>query len=168
MFRTPSITPVFGLRREIDRLFDDMYGNVSGRPGWTPAVDVREDEKELTILAELPGLKQDDVEVTCDNGVLTIRGEKSEERKEGDDRRYHLVERTYGSFTRSFQLPQAVDESKIEGSFENGVLTVRIPKAALPQPKRIQINTGSGTGSRRISGEKNAERQTNERAASSR
>lgn len=170
MFRTQSLTPVFGLRREIDRLFDDMYGNVSGRPGWTPAVDVREDDKELTILAELPGLKQDEVEVTCDNGVLTIRGEKSEERKEGDDRRYHLVERTYGSFTRSFQLPQGVDESKIEGSFENGVLTVRIPKAALPQPKRIQINTGAAasTGSRRISGEKTTEKQTTERAASSR
>lgn len=170
MFRTPSITPVFGLRREIDRLFDDMYGSVAGRAGWIPAVDVREDDKELTILAELPGLKQDDVEVTCDNGVLTIRGEKSEERKEGDERHYHLVERTYGSFTRSFQLPQAVDESKIEGSFDNGVLTVRIPKTALPQPKRIQINPGTtaSTGSRRISGEKTTEKQTTERAASSR
>jgi HSP20 family protein len=169
MFRTPSITPVFGLRREIDRLFDDMYGSVAGRAGWIPAVDVREDDKEVTILAELPGLKQDDVEVTCDNGVLTIRGEKSEERKEGDDRRYHLVERTYGSFTRSFQLPQGVDETKIDGSFENGVLTVHIPKTALPQPKRIQISSGAAsTGSRRISAEKTTEKQMTGRAASSR
>lgn len=151
MLYRSTLAPVFGLRREIDRLFDDMYGNVSPRTGWTPAVDVREDEKELTILAELPGLRMEDVEVTCDNGVLTIRGEKSEERKEGDDRRYHLVERTYGSFTRSFQLPQGVDESKIEGSFENGILTVRIPKAALPQPKRINISAaGTRDGAKQI------------------
>jgi HSP20 family protein len=167
MFRSPSITPVFGLRREIDRLFDDMYGSVAGRAGWIPAVDVREDDKEVTILAELPGLKQDDVEVNYDNGVLTIRGEKSEERKEGDDRTYHLVERTYGSFTRSFQLPLGVDETKINGTFENGVLTVRIPKAALPQPKRIQISSGAATGSRQIGTQKSTEKQT-EKTASSR
>ena len=148
MYRS-TLAPVFGLRREIDRLFDDMYGNTTTRSAWSPAVDVREDDKELTILAELPGLTGENVEVTCDNGILTIRGEKAEERKEGDERRYHLVERTWGSFTRSFQLPQGVDESKIDGSFENGILTVRIPKAALPQPKRINI-AGANTGTQRI------------------
>ncbi len=83
--------------------------------------------------------------MTCDNGVLTVRGEKSETRKEGEEGRYHLVERSYGSFARSFQLPQGVDESKIEGSFDNGLLKVRIPKAALPQPKRINISVEPGT-----------------------
>ena len=147
-----SMTPVLGLRREIDRMFDDVFGNTinESRTAWAPAVDIREDDKELTILAELPGIKPEQVEVTCDNGVLTVRGEKSETRKEGDERRYHLVERSYGSFARSFQLPQGVDESKIEAGFENGVLLVRIPKAALPQPKRIQINASGNSAQRQI------------------
>lgn len=155
-----SIVPVIGLRREIDRMFDDVFGNTinESRSTWAPTVDIREDDKELTILAELPGIRPEQVEVTCDNGILTVRGEKSETRKEGDERRYHLVERSYGSFARSFQLPQGVDESKIEAGFEDGVLTVRIPKAALPQPKRIQINAGGN----------NRQGQINESAEASR
>ena len=124
------------------------------RMSWAPMVDIQEDEKEIAIVAELPGLKPEQVEVTCENGVLNIRGEKSEERKEDDqNRRYHLVERTYGSFSRSFQLPQGLDESKIEAGFDNGVLTVRVPKAALPQPKKIQINAGAGAQKRVESGD---------------
>ena len=146
-----SLTPAFGLRREIDRLFDDMFGHMAlqSQSGWSPAVDIREDDKELSILAELPGMNPEEVEITSDNGILTIRGEKSEIRREGEERRYHLVERNYGTFTRSFQLPQGVDESKIEAGFDNGLLTVRIPKAALPQPKRIAIHGGE-SGDRRI------------------
>lgn len=160
MYRS-SLTPAFGLRREIDRLFDDMFGHTAlqTQSAWSPAVDIREDEKELTILAELPGMKLDDVEITCDNGILTIRGEKSETRKEGDERRYHLVERSYGAFTRSFQLPQGVDESKIEAAFDDGLLTVRIPKAALPQPKRIEIQ-GARTGERQIEATRSGEKAT--------
>lgn len=154
-----SLTPAFGLRREIDRLFDDMFGHTAlqTQSAWSPAVDIREDEKELTILAELPGMKPENVEITCDNGILTVRGEKSETRKEGDERRYHLVERSYGAFTRSFQLPQGVDESKIEAGFDNGLLTVRIPKTALPQPKRIEIQ-GARTGERQIEATRSGEK----------
>jgi HSP20 family protein len=153
-----SLTPAFGLRREIDRLFDDMFGHTAlqSQSAWSPAVDIREDDKELSILAELPGMKPEEVEITSDNGILTIRGEKSETRKEGDERRYHLVERSYGTFTRSFQLPQGVDESKIEADFDNGLLTVRIPKAALPQPKRITIHGGEA-GARRIETDRSGE-----------
>ncbi|MEJ7760787.1 MAG: Hsp20/alpha crystallin family protein [Gemmatimonadaceae bacterium] len=78
---------------------------------------------------------------------MTVRGEKRGERTEGEDSRYHLVERSYGSFTRSFQLPQGLDESKIEAEANNGILSIRIPKAALPQPRRIEI--GKAAGSRR-------------------
>lgn len=147
-----SLAAPFGLRREIDKLFDEAF--VGGRRmSWAPVVDIQEDEKEIAIVAELPGLRPEQVEVTCENGVLNIRGEKSEERKEDDQtRRYHLVERTYGNFSRSFQLPQGLDESKIEAGFDNGILTVRVPKAALPQPKKIQINAGSGTQRRVESG----------------
>lgn len=148
-----TLTAPFGLRREIDRLFDEALMGGGRRTQWAPVVDIQEDEKEIAIVAELPGMKPEQVEVTCENGVLNIRGEKSEERKEDDqNRRYHLVERTYGSFNRSFQLPQGLDESKIEASFDNGVLTVHVPKAALPQPKKIQINTGSSSQGRVESG----------------
>src|SRR5687768_5221112 len=137
-----SVTPFVGLRREIDRLFDDATGGGSTRMAWMPAVDVREDASNLTLEFELPGLEPDQVEVTAENGVLTVRGEKRAERKEGDERRYHLVERTYGSFSRSFQLPAGIDEEQIDAQFENGVLHVRIPKAALPRPRKIEIQRG--------------------------
>lgn len=148
LYGTTLATP-FGLRREIDKLFDEAMGSGGHGVGWAPVVDIQEDEREIAIVAELPGLKPEQVEVTCENGVLNIRGEKSAERKENDQsRRYHLVERGYGAFSRSFQLPQGLDESKIEASFDHGVLTVHVPKAALPQPKKIQINAGSGSQER--------------------
>ena len=153
LYRTSPTAPVFGLRREIDRLFEDTFGRGEGGTMWTPAVDVQENQNELRLDVELPGLNPEEVEITADNGVLTIRGEKQIERKEGDDSRYHVVERSYGSFTRSFQLPQGLDESRIEASFNNGILGIHIPKSALPQPKKIQIRTGAagevGAGSQR-------------------
>jgi HSP20 family protein len=140
VYRTTLSAPVFGLRREIDRLFEDTFGRGDGTTSWSPAVDVRESDKEVRIEVELPGIKPEEVELTSENGVLTIRGEKRGERKEGDEQnRYHLVERSYGSFVRSFQLPQGLDESKIEASYNDGILSVHIPKTALPQPRRIQI-----------------------------
>lgn len=136
-----AATPVFGLRREMNRLFDDVLTRTTPNAAWAPPVDVREDDREISLDVELPGVKPEDVEVTCDNGLLSIRGQKSAERREGSDGEYHLVERTYGTFTRSFRLPKGVDDSKITADFEHGVLRVRVPKAALPQPKKIQIGT---------------------------
>ena len=119
------------------------FGGESRRTGWAPAVDIREDNKEIVLEIELPGIKPSDVEVTAENGVLTIRGEKQSTSTEGIEGRYHVVERSYGSFTRSFQLPSAVDEQRIEADFEDGLLSVRIPKAALAQPRKIEIrNSG--------------------------
>lgn len=144
MYRMTAATPVFSLRREIDRLFDDAFGgNARNSAMWAPPVDVRESQNELTLSFEVPGVLPEQIEVTVDNGVLTVKGEKREERKEGDEGQYHVLERTYGTFTRSFQLPKSLDESKIEAKHEHGILTVRIPKAALPQPKKIAINAGS-------------------------
>jgi HSP20 family protein len=129
---------LFGLRRDIDRLFEDAF---SGRGGstWVPPVNVRENNDEIGLDVELPGIKPENVEITIENGLLTISGEKREERKEGEEGRYHLVERSYGSFTRSFTLPQGIDEEQIDAQFHDGLLSVRIPKSALPQPRRIQI-----------------------------
>ena len=145
VYRGALTGPVFGLRREIDRLFEDTFGGDTRRTGWVPAVDIREDSKEIALEVELPGIKPSDVEVTAENGVLTIRGEKQGGTStEGSEGRYHVVERTYGSFTRSFQLPTGVDEQRIEADFTDGLLTVRIPKAALARPRRIEIrNSGS-------------------------
>jgi HSP20 family protein len=158
VYRTTLTGPVFGLRREIDRLFEDTFGRDAGRAsGWSPAVDVREDTKEIALEIELPGIKPSDVEVTAENGVLTIRGEKQSTTTEGNEGRYHVVERAYGTFLRSFQLPQGVDENRIEAEFADGLLTVHVPKAALPQPRRIEIrNSGSqpvvqGTGTNKSS-----------------
>src|ERR1700716_406405 len=130
-------SPIFGLRREIDRLFEDTFTRDGNN--WTPAVDIKENDTDIRIDLELPGLKPEDVEITAENGLLSIRGEKRSERKEGEEGRYHVVERSYGTFMRPFTLPQGVDENQIQAEFKDGVLSIRIPKTALPQPKRIQI-----------------------------
>ena len=139
MYRTMLTSPVFGLRREIDRLFEDTFANGGDRTAWNPAVNIRETANGFEFEMELAGFKPEEVELTCDNGVLTIRGEHREERKEGEEGRYHLVERRQGEFTRSFQLPQGVNDEAIQAGFEHGLLRVRVPKAEIPKPRRIEI-----------------------------
>ena len=150
MLYTTAVTPpVFDLRREIDRLFANTFTRTQGgRTEWIPPVDIRETDQELTFEVELPGIKLEDVQVTAENGILTIHGQRTETRSEGDEARYHLVERTYGTFERRFQLPQGVDTEKIEADVELGMLAVHIPKGALPQPKTIAIKVGTNAGRR--------------------
>ncbi len=138
LYSMTTSSPIFGLRREIDRLFEDTFARDGNN--WTPAVDIKESDNDIRIDLELPGLRPEDVELTAENGLLTIRGEKHSERKEGDEGRYHVVERSYGTFMRTFTLPHGVDENQIQAEFNDGVLSIRIPKTALPQPKRIQIS----------------------------
>ncbi len=139
---TPT-APVFGLRREIDRLFEDAFRlGHTGRGDWSPAVNVRELDQELIFTIEIPGMVEKHVEVTTENGVLTVRGERTEERLEAEDGRYHLAERSYGSFVRRFQLPQGVMNEEIKADVENGLLTIHVRKAALPQAKQINITAG--------------------------
>jgi Molecular chaperone (small heat shock protein) len=98
------------------------------------------------------GVAPENLQLTTDNGVLTVSGEKRELRKDGEQHQYHLVERSYGNFSRSFRMPKNLDESKIEATFDHGVLTIHIPKAALPQPRKIEVRSGgtavSGDGSK--------------------
>ena len=155
--------PLMGLRREIDRLFEDVGTTTSGGR-WLPAADVREDENSIDIDIELPGIKPENVNISVEDGVLAVSGEKRTEREEGAEGEYHSVERRYGAFLRSFQLPQGVDESKITATFDSGVLTVEIPKSALPQPRRIQI---SAQGSREVRGKTGREQVSSGRGSAS-
>ena len=128
--RTPAWNGL--TRSNIDRLFDGFLWGDSESGSlvtWSPVTDVREDEDGLQLSMELPGLSQDDVKVSLENGVLSISGEKKrevEEGKEGSD--YRVVERRYGRFERSFTLPRGIDSDKVSAKFENGVLEIALPK----------------------------------------
>jgi HSP20 family protein len=107
-------------------------------PEWTPLADITEDEKEYLIKAELPEMKKDDVKVTVENGVLTISGERKFE-KEEKKKKYHRVERGYGTFMRSFTLPDDADFNKVNAEFKGGVLTVHVPKSEHAKPKQVEV-----------------------------
>jgi len=134
---------------EMNRMFDDMLGGLTRRSGgqqqraelteWAPAIDVVTKDGDLVIRAELPGVKQEDVDITLQNNVLTISGERKAEQEE-ERGGYYVRERRYGSFSRSLTVPEGVDESKIHARYENGVLEVAVEGAAqVQEPKRIQI-----------------------------
>lgn len=138
VYRT-TLAPLFTLRREMDRMFEDALGRGTTQGTWSPAVDVRETDAAWVFELELPGVDPALVEVMADNGVLTVRGEKLVERRNEQEARWHIVERLAGNFQRSFQLPGNVNEAKIEARFANGLLSVQVPKAEVPKPRRIEI-----------------------------
>lgn len=127
----------------LSRFFDESFFNApmreSGR--WVPPVSVSETSDELLLSAELPGMSEDDISIDLENNVLTISGQKNEVREEGDEeRRYHVYERHFGSFNRSFTLPRTVDPSDIRATFDNGILTVKMPKVAEAKGRKIEIS----------------------------
>ncbi len=131
------------LHERMNRLFDEAFARTRGEPSelagtWTPAVDVYEDPDKFMIVAELPGVSKDDVQIELKENVLTLRGERkfSEQFK---DQTCHRMERAYGQFTRSFTLPAEVEPTKVEAKFKDGVLTVTVPKAAAAKPRLIPI-----------------------------
>lgn len=126
------------MQDEMSRLLDERFYRAGESVGWTPACDIYEDEDAVTLRFELAGVDPKDVDVRFENGVLTIRGER---KLEGEDRRenYHRIERSYGTFTRSFSLPGTVDAEKIKAETKNGVLTVTLPKRAEAKPRAIQV-----------------------------
>ena len=106
---------------------------------WSPLVDITEDDKEYVIKAELPELRKEDVKVTVENGVLTMSGERKFE-KEETKKKYHRVERGYGSFVRTFALPEDADADKVKAVFKHGMLEVHLPKNEKAKPKQIEVN----------------------------
>jgi HSP20 family protein len=105
---------------------------------WTPLVDISETDSEYSIKAELPEIKKEDVKVTVEDGVLTIQGERRQE-KEEKGKKLHRIERAYGSFMRSFTVPDYVDDSKVSAEFKDGVLTLHLPKSERAKPKAIEV-----------------------------
>lgn len=144
MVRTTRFAaPVFGLRREIDKLFEDTFGNagaaLGSTNGWLPTVDIKETDDALLFDLEMPGVAEDRLEITCERGVLAVAGEKSAAKNESDEGKWHIVERTFGSFRRSFQLPTDVQEENIEATLSHGVLHLRVPKMELPKARKIEL-----------------------------
>jgi len=140
--RGPLWSEFSGIGRDFDSLFDGFFngGNARRPATWSPVVDVREDENGIHVSTELPGLTGKDVKVTVDNGVLSISGEKRREIEQGEEGSgYHLVERRYGRFERSFTLPSGVDGEKVSAKFENGVLNVDLPKSEQAKPRQIVV-----------------------------
>lgn len=105
---------------------------------WVPVVDVMETDEDFQIRAELPGVEKKDVKLSVENGVLVVSGHREQE-KEEKGKRYHKIERAYGSFARSFTVPDVVDEQKVTAEFKNGVLMVRLPKSEKARPKSIEV-----------------------------
>ena len=143
----------YDVQAEMNRMFDEMFGGLARAGGrqqgaqpmqWAPALDVLHEDGDIVVRAELPGVKQEDVDVTLHRGVLTVSGERrAEEDREGSG--FYVRERRYGSFRRSMTLPESVDEGAINARFEDGVLEVRIAgAAAVREPKRIQIEGVEG------------------------
>ncbi len=149
--QTPApMDPFSAMRSEMDRVFENFLGR-----GWpsmpglmktseqglvVPSMDIRENGSEIVIEAELPGMEEKDIDVSLNNGMLTIKGEKRSEQEKKEDN-YHLTERRYGSFQRSFRVPDTVDPDKVEASLEKGVLHVTMAKKpeATSTPKKISV-----------------------------
>lgn len=145
--RSPFVSPWLELEDMTDRLNrlfrEPGSGEASGRTMWSPSVNVEESKDELLLTAELPGMSIDDVEIEVENNVLSLRGEKKQIREEKDDRRYHVWERSYGTFERQFTLPRTVKTEGISASFKDGILHVQMPKAPEAKTRKIEIRSES-------------------------
>lgn len=124
------------------RLFEDAVTRMLSEPRtsrpWSPAVDIVETENELVVKADLPDVQLEDIDVRVENGTLSLKGERKFE-KDSADKGYHRIERSYGSFVRSFTVPSSVDTEKVSADYKNGVLTVTLPKKEAAKPKQVKV-----------------------------
>lgn len=132
------------LQSEVNRLFTRATGgDVAERQSWTPAIDVVETDDAIVLKAELAGMKPEDINIEVQDNVLTVSGERRFEEEVKEDK-FYRIERRYGSFSRSLALPPTADESKVDASYENGLLQVTVHKAEVVKPKKITVNIGAG------------------------
>jgi len=143
-----TLTPFRGattLQEQLNRLFNDAFERTAGESNltaWAPAVDIYESEHELVVKADLPDVDAKDLDIRVENNILTIRGERKFEKKI-DQQNYLRVERAYGAFSRSFSLANTVNSEAIKADYQNGVLTLSIPKRDEAKPKQIKVNVGA-------------------------
>ncbi len=140
----PAFRGLQSLQYDVNRIFDDFFrgdlltGDSFFSRDWSPAVDIVEQNDAYILKAELPGMEKDDVKITLENNLLTIRGEKKNEleKKEGN---YHRIERSYGSFERSFTIPGTIQPNNIDAHYANGILTLTLPKSEEAKPRTIDV-----------------------------
>lgn len=143
------------LQDEMNRLFSGTFSRGGSaqdemmRGAWSPSVDISENKDQIVLEAELPGMKPEDVNISIENNVLTIHGERKFEKKDDSDN-YHRVERSYGSFTRSFTLPPTVSSENAQAEFENGILRLTLAKREEAKPRRIEIKAGGASQAKTI------------------
>jgi len=135
------------LQDRMNRLFRESYNDAGqdeslSTSRFAPAVDVYEDEHKVTLKIEVPGIEEKDIDVRVENSTLTVQGERKIEREEKEEN-YRRVERQYGTFTRTFTLPQTVDTENVSASYDKGMLKISLPKKAEAKPKQIKVNIGS-------------------------
>jgi HSP20 family protein len=134
-----------GIQDEMNRLFNDFLSSApgenaeSGLSYWGPSVDISENDDEILLEAEVPGMNRDDIKITIQDNVLTLKGEKKQQaEKKGTN--YHRIERSYGSFERSFSLPTSVQADQVKANYQNGILHVKLPKSEEAKPKEISVS----------------------------
>lgn len=145
------------LQDEVNRVFSSNFDRSGGESGmmrgaWNPSVDIFENKDQIVLEAELPGMNPEDVNISIENNVLTIHGERKFEKKDDKDN-FHRVERSYGSFTRSFTLPPTVSSEGVDAVFENGILRLALAKREEAKPRRIEIKAGAGNEPKTIEAE---------------
>ena len=145
--RWESFRDLITLQDRMNRMFDERFGRVQAGDinmvtgAWSPAVDIYETDNNIIVKAELPEMKEKDIDIRLENDTLTLKGERKFE-KETREENYHRVERAYGAFSRSFTLPTSVDQDKISAEYKDGVLKITLPKKVETKSKQIKVNIG--------------------------
>src|SRR5579863_5048461 len=132
-----ELDPFVGLRAFEDKI-NRMFAEPNGRP-WVPPVDIVENENELVVKADVPDVKFEDIDVKMENGTLTLRGERKFEKQSTEKGGWHRIERSYGTFERSFTLPETVDAEQVKADYQNGTLTVTLPKKEIAKPRQVKV-----------------------------
>jgi HSP20 family protein len=145
LVRWRPMRDMMNVQDEMNRLFDRFFGKELwdedeqlSQMNWFPVVDIKENKDEFAIFAELPGMKKEDVHITFSDGKLVIEGERKKEQEE-KEANYHRVERSYGKFCRTFQLPSGIQANKIAADFKDGILKIKLPKSEEVKPKEIEV-----------------------------
>jgi HSP20 family protein len=154
--RWEPVRELAGLQERMNRLFNDSFSSVTSQESlaagsFVPPVDVYEDEQGIRLKMEVPGIDEKDIDIRLENNLLTVRGERKLE-KETKEENYHRIERSYGSFTRSFSLPNTVNPEEVKAGYAKGVLTIQLGKRAEARPKQIKVDITPEIAEKAVSG----------------